>query len=48
MVFEGFISLAFIRICIAVYTAVGAGVIRADIGALCAAALVPCRLMFKR
>ncbi len=48
MVFEGPGGPALVRICIAVYAAVGAGVISADIGTFRAAALVPCGFCFIR
>ena len=42
MIFEGFIGLGLIHICVAVYAAVRTGVIGADVGAFGAAALFPC------
>ena len=41
MVLKGIAGLLLVRICIAVCAVVGAGIIGADVGALCAAALVP-------
>lgn len=41
MVSVGIAGLLLVRICITVYAAVGAGIISADVGALCAATLVP-------
>ncbi len=46
MVFKGVVGLALVRICIAVYTAVRAGVIRANVCALRAAALFSCGFFF--
>ncbi len=48
MVSESLAGPAFVRICIAVYAAVGAGIISADIYTFCTAALVPCGLCFIR
>ena len=46
MIFEGLIGPVFVCICIAVYAAVWTGIIRANVCALCAAALVPCGFFF--
>lgn len=45
MIFEGFVGLWLIHIRVAVYAGVWAGIVRADVRAFCAAALVSCRLI---